>query len=118
MDALIPEQSLFDPQEAIDPDVLIARLLPRDSREPLPRRFAGLVMLTLTLIAMAIAWRYTPLRDYLNLHSVVLLASELRQLPLTPLWIMLAFVLGGLLMVPVTLLIAATGIVFGTFPGA
>ena len=118
MDALIPEQSLFDPQEAIDPDVLIARLLPRDSREPLPRRFAGLVMLTLTLIAMAIAWRYTPLRDYLNLHSMVLLASELRQLPLTPLWIMLAFVLGGLLMVPVTLLIAATGIVFGTFPGA
>ena len=31
---------------------------------------------------------------------------------------MLAFVIGGLLMVPVTLLIAATGVVFGTFPGA
>jgi uncharacterized membrane protein YdjX (TVP38/TMEM64 family) len=118
MDALIPEQSLFDPEESIDPDVLLARLLPRESREPLPRRLAGLVMLTLTLIAMAIAWRYTPLRDYLNLHSMVLLGSELREVPLTPLWIMLAFVIGGLLMVPVTLLIAATGIVFGTFPGA
>ena len=118
MDALIPEPSLFDPEEAIDPDVLLARFLPRESREPLPRRFAGLMMLTITLIATAIVWRYTPLRDYLNLHSMVLLASDLRELPLTPLWILLAFVLGGLLMVPVTLLIAATGIVFGTFPGA
>jgi phospholipase D1/2 len=118
MDALIPEQSLFDPEEAIDPDVLLARLLPSDSREPLPRRLAGLVMLTLTLITLTLAWRYTPLRDYLNLHSMVLLASELREVPLTPLWIMLAFVIGGLLMVPVTLLIAATGIVFGTLPGA
>lgn len=118
MDALIPEQSLFDPEEPIDPDALLARLLPRESREPLPRRFAGLVMLTLILIAMTLAWRHTPLRDYLNLHSMVRLAGELREVPLTPLWIMLAFVLGGLLMVPVTLLIAATGIVFGTFPGA
>lgn len=118
MDALIPEQSLFDPEEPIDPDVLLARLLPRDSREPLPRRFAGLVMLTLALILLTLAWRYTPLREYLNLHSMVRLASELREVPLTPLWVMLAFVLGGLLMVPVTLLIAATGIVFGIFPGA
>ncbi len=118
MDALIPEQSLFDPEESIDPDMLLARLLPSDSREPLPRRLAGLVMLTFTLIALTLAWRHTPLSDYLNLHSMVLLANELREVPLTPLWIMLAFVIGGLLMVPVTLLIAATGIVFGTFPGA
>ena len=118
IDALIPEQSLFDPEEPIDPDALLARLLPRDSREPLPRRFAGLVVLSLTLIVITLAWRYTPLREYLNLQSMVALATELRELPLTPLWIMLAFVIGGLLMVPVTLLIAATGIVFGTFPGA
>lgn len=118
MDALIPEQSLFDPEESIDPDMLLARLLPSDSREPLPRRLACLVMLTFTLIALTLAWRHTPLSDYLNLHSMVLLANELREVPLTPLWIMLAFVIGGLLMVPVTLLIAATGIVFGTFPGA
>jgi len=118
IDALIPEQSLFDPEEPIDPEVLLARLLPRESREPLPRRFAGLVALTLTLIVITLAWRYTPLREYMNLQSMVGLAGELRELPLTPLWIMLAFVIGGLLMVPVTLLIAATGIVFGTFPGA
>ena len=118
LDALIPQQSLFDPEEPIDPEMMIARLVPRESREPLARRFVGLVMLSLFLIAAVITLRYTPLQAHLSLDAMVVLAGELRELALAPLWVMLAFVLGGLLMVPVTLLIAATGIVFGTFPGA
>lgn len=118
MDGVIPERSLFDPETPIDPEALLGRWLPRETREPVPRRFTGLVLLTLALITMALAWRYTALRDYLNLHVMVSLTSELRALPMTPLWVMLGFVIGGLLMVPVTLLIAATGMVFGTFPGA
>ena len=118
LDALIPQQSLFDPEEPIDPEALIARLVPRESREPLARRFVGLVMLSLLLITAVISVRYTPVQAHLNLHAMVLLASDLRELTLAPLWIMLAFVIGGLLMVPVTLLIAVTGVVFGTFPGA
>ncbi|CAM8639302.1 Cls Phosphatidylserine/phosphatidylglycerophosphate/ cardiolipin synthases and related enzymes [Oxalobacteraceae bacterium] len=118
LDALIPQQSLFDPEEPIDPEALIARLVPRESREPLARRFVVMVMLSLLLIAGVIAVRYTPLQAHLNLQAMILLASELRELTLAPLWIMLAFVIGGLLMVPVTLLIAVTGVVFGTFPGA
>ena len=118
LDALIPQQSLFDPTEPIDPEALIARLVPRESRQPLVRRLMGLVMLTVFLMAAAISLRHTPLQAYLNLHALVLLAGDLRELVLAPLWIMLAFVIGGLLMVPVTLLIAATGMVFGTFPGA
>jgi uncharacterized membrane protein YdjX (TVP38/TMEM64 family) len=118
LDALIPQQSLFDPEEPIDPEALIARLVPRESREPLARRFVGLVMLSLFLIAAVVTLRYTPLQAYLNLNAMVVFAGELRELALAPLWVMLAFVIGGLLLVPVTLLIAATGIVFGTFPGA
>ncbi len=118
LDALIPQQSLFDPEEPIDPEALIARLVPRESREPLARRFVGLVMLSLFLIAAVVILRYTPLQAYLNLQAMVVFAGELRELALAPLWVMLAFVIGGLLLVPVTLLIAATGMVFGTFPGA
>ncbi len=118
LNALIPQQSLFDPQEPIDPEALIARLVPRESCEPLVRRFMGLVTTTAMLIAVVVTLRYTPLQAYLNLHAMTLLAGELREMAWAPLWIVLAFVLGGLLMVPVTLLIAATGVVFGTFPGA
>lgn len=118
LNALISQQSLFDPQEPIDPEALIARLVPRESREPLVRRFMGLVTTTAMLIAVVVTLRHTPLQAYLNLHAMTLLAGELREMAWAPLWIVLAFVLGGLLMVPVTLLIAATGVVFGTFPGA
>jgi phospholipase D1/2 len=118
LNALIPQQSLFDPKEPIDPEALIARLVPRESREPLARRFVGLVMLTLLLIAAVTVFRYTSLQAYLNVHAMALLAGELREMALAPLWIILAFVIGGLLMIPVTLLIAVTGMVFGTFPGA
>lgn len=118
LDALIPQQSLFDPEEPIDPEALITRLVPRESREALVRRLVGLVMLTALLIAAVIILRHTPLQAYLNLHALVVFAGDLRELALAPLWIVLAFVIGGLLMVPVTLLIAATGAVFGTFPGA
>jgi hypothetical protein len=68
LDALIPQQSLFDPEEPIDPESLIARWVPRESREPLARRFMVMLILSLLLIASVIALRYTPLQAYLNLY--------------------------------------------------
>lgn len=118
LDALIPEQALFDPERPIAPDKLVAGALPRESRAALPWRLAGLVLLALALSALALAWRTTPLRDYLNPAALVAFAQQLKQMPFTPLLVLAAYVIGCLLMVPVTLLIAATGIVFGVLPGA
>lgn len=118
LDALIPQQALFDPERPIDPEKLVVTSVPRESHAALPWRFAGLVALALVLIGLALAWRYTPLREHLNLPALIGLAQRLRDLPATPLLVVLAYVVGGLLMVPVTLLIAATGIVFGFMPGA
>ncbi len=118
LDALIPEQALFDPERPIAPDRLLAHAVPRESRAALPWRLGGLVLLALALSALALAWRYTPLREYLNPAALVAYAQQLKQLPFTPLLVLAAYVIGCLLMVPVTLLIAATGIVFGVLPGA
>lgn len=118
LDALIPQQALFDPERPIDPEKLVVTSVPKEAHASLPWRFAGLVIVSLLLIGLALAWRYTPMRDYLNLPALIGLAQRLRELPATPLLVVLAYVIGGLLMVPVTLLIAATGIVFGFMPGA
>ncbi len=118
IDALIPQQAPFDPERTIAPEQLLAQMLPRESREPLPRRFAGLVLLAVVLCALALAWRYTPLRDFLNLPALVALATQLRELPMTPLLVLVAYIVAGVLMVPLTLLIAVTGIVWGAMPGA
>ncbi len=118
MDALIPVQAPFDPERIVDPEQLLAQMLPRESREPLPRRFAGLVLLALVLCGLALAWRYTPLQSYLNLPALVSLATGLRDLPMTPLLVVVAYVVAGVVMLPVTLLIAVTGMVWGPMPGA
>lgn len=118
LDALLPQRALFDPERPIDPEQFIAQFVPRDAREPVPRRLVGLALLAVLLVGLALAWRFLPLGELLNPVALVALAEELEALPLTPVFIMLAYVIGGLLMVPVTLLIAVTGIVFGAMPGA
>jgi uncharacterized membrane protein YdjX (TVP38/TMEM64 family)/phosphatidylserine/phosphatidylglycerophosphate/cardiolipin synthase-like enzyme len=117
LDALIPEQALFDPEKPIDPDRLVAQLVPSDAREPVPRRLIGVGMFAIGLAALAIAWRWTPLREWANLDSMVNLARSLQALPFTPIAVILSYVIAGLVMVPVTLLIAVTGIVFGPLEG-
>jgi phospholipase D1/2 len=118
LDALIPKQALFDPERPIDPDELVARLIPEEARRPVPWRLIGFGIFGVMLALLTIAWRWTPLREWANLASLLDLARSLEALPFTPLAIVASYVVAGLLMVPVTLLIAVTGIVFGPVTGA
>ena len=113
LDALIPEQALFDPEQPIDPDKLVAEFVPHEARKPVPRRLIGLGLFALALALLAVAWRWTPLREHVNLASLIGFARQLEALPFTPVAVVASYVAAGLVMVPVTLLIAVTGIVFG-----
>jgi uncharacterized membrane protein YdjX (TVP38/TMEM64 family) len=73
--------------------------------------------LVCAVAVLAAAWRWTPLRDWLDLNALVTYADRLDELPATPLLVLLGYVAAGLLVVPVTLLIAATGLVFGPVLG-
>ena len=117
LDELIPDQALFDPEKPIEPDQLVTEFVPQEASRPLPRRLIGLALAALALVALALAWRWTPLRDWANLGALIALARHLDSLPFTPLAIIGGYVVAGLLVVPVTLLIAVTGIVFGPLEG-
>ncbi len=117
IDGLIPEHAPFDPEKPIEPEELVAQLVPREAHKPLPRRLIGLGAFAIALAALAIAWRWTPLREWINLASLVELARQLEDLPFTPIAVMVSYVLAGLVMMPITLLIAVTGIVFGPVEG-
>jgi uncharacterized membrane protein YdjX (TVP38/TMEM64 family) len=118
LDALIPEQALFDPERPIDPDALVAEFVPKQERRPVPRRVIGFGTVAVILALLALAWRWTPLHEWVNLASMVGFARHLQALPFTPVAVVASFVIGGLLMVPVMLLIAVTGIVFGPMLGS
>jgi phospholipase D1/2 len=117
LDALIPEQALFDPERPIEPDQLVMQFVPQESRKPLPRRLIGVGAFAVGLALLAVVWRWTPLREWVNLESLVALARHLEALPFTPLAVIGSYVIAGLLVIPVTLLIAVTGIVFGPVQG-
>ena len=68
------------------------------------------------LLAFAAAWRWTPLRDWLDLDTALGWAASLQETPDAPLWIIGAFLVGGIGCFPVTILILATAYVFDPGP--
>lgn len=117
LNPLIPQPEIFDSEKPIDPDQLVAQFVPDNAHRPVPRRLVGIGIAVLALAALAVAWRWTPLKEWVNLASLIALAQHLNEMPLTPLAVLAGYAIAGLI-VPITLLIAATGIVFGPVWGA
>ncbi len=70
------------------------------------------------LAGLALAWRYTPLSSYTDLGYVASLISQHAQSAFAPLYAVALFVLGGLVVFPVIVLIAATAAALGPWIGA
>jgi phospholipase D1/2 len=113
---LEPEDAFVDPERPIAPDELIAQFAveeaERGARNPWLRAAMGL----LALGALAAAWRFTPLRESLDTGAVLSAAARLRESPLAPIGVLGGYAVGGLLMVPITLLIAVTALTFPPLP--
>ena len=118
LDAIVPDHSVLDPEQPIDPDALVADLVPEPAtREETRVRVLALAAVVLALAAAALAWRYVPSARWLELGTIVAYARNLETQPLMVAATFAAYVLGGLLLVPVTLLIGATVLVFGPIEG-
>lgn len=115
--AWLPNPELLDPERPIDPDQLADRLVPPDERAPARRRIVVGVSILVALLALAAAWRWTPLGEYLEINRLAGYVAMLREHPAAPLLALAGFVLGGLIVLPVTLLIVVTALAFGAWEG-
>jgi phosphatidylserine/phosphatidylglycerophosphate/cardiolipin synthase-like enzyme/uncharacterized membrane protein YdjX (TVP38/TMEM64 family) len=77
-------------------------------------RFAAALSIA-TLVALA--WSLTPLKDLSNLDAALTLAERWAGDPFAPLYAVGVYVVASLAFVPVTLLVTATGLVFGPIKG-
>lgn len=77
----------------------------------------GLAAAAVLVAAAAAAWRWTPLAQWLDFDTLTAAAASIRELPFAPLVVVAAYVAAGLVVMPVTLLVAATGAVFGPVLG-
>jgi len=115
--ALVPDHSLLDPEEPIDTGRLVEEVVSRSEKRSIAVRSAAVVAVIILLVALALAWRYTPLRELINTEALASVADAFAESPFAPLAVVAAYVIGGLVVLPVTVMIAVTGIVFGPVLG-
>lgn len=70
-----------------------------------------------SLTGLALAWHYTALSDYADIGFMTSVISRQSQSEFAPLYAIAAFVLGGLVVFPVLVLIAATAAALGPWLG-
>jgi len=83
-----------------------------------PRTVLAVAGTATALAGLALAWYATSLSDYTDVGYVASVISRYSQSALAPLFVVTAFVLGGLVVFPVVVLIAATAAALGPWMGA
>jgi phospholipase D1/2 len=117
VDQLVPDSQLLDPEAPIEPDALLDYFVGPGDRRRWADNTVKAAILLFSVFALAAAWRWTPLGDWVTVDGLKSAGEWLRGRPLTPVWVLLAYVVAGFAIVPVTLLYTATVMVFGPWLG-
>ena len=117
VDQLVPDSKLIDPEQPVEPEELFNYLVGAERQGRSGSTFLRVGILLAALFGMAAAWRWTPLTDWLNVERLSLVVEWMEQSRFTPVLVLGAFVLGGFMVIPVTLMIFATVLVLGPWQG-
>jgi phospholipase D1/2 len=86
-----------------------------DRVRPLSR--AKFIFLLLLVLALPLLWRWTPLDDWINLHTILEWQRSLRNDPAAIFYVIAAYLVGSLIFFPITILTLATVFAFGPLWG-
>lgn len=117
LDEWVPDGEILDPELPVEPEKLVERALPGETSASIMGRVLVLGGLVAFFLALAAAWRWTELGEWLEPGKLRSLGESLKQLPAAPLAVLGGFVVGCVLVVPITAMIAASVIVFGPWLG-
>ncbi len=112
-DVWVPDSVLLDPHRPSDAENLADGFATGKGRRRMGLWITALVM----LLALAAAWRWTPLHEWINTVKLGRAMAGLKHNPLAPLLVIAGFAAGGLIAMPVTLMIVATAATFGPAEG-
>ena len=111
LDQMIPESAVLDPEAPVAPEKLVQEFVLSEKRGSASGALLRGVVILVAMIALAALWRWTPLEDWLNLDRLGIWFATLRESNHAPLWVTGAFLLGGIIAFPVTLLIFAVAFI-------
>jgi len=113
VDAIVPDHEVLDPDGPLDPDILVADLLPAPHvRKRVVSRLGVVVAVAVALALLALAWRSASLDQYLTVEHLLTVGDGVRAAAWAPLAIVAAYVVLGLCVVPLTAMIAITAALY------
>jgi phosphatidylserine/phosphatidylglycerophosphate/cardiolipin synthase-like enzyme/membrane protein DedA with SNARE-associated domain len=104
LDEMVPDGGLVDPSEPISPDYFLARYIPKDQRPAGRKRLIAFLAVIVALLALAAAWRWTPLQDWLSPQRVADFMTRFSSPSGRALIAVAGVGLASVLMVPLTFL--------------
>jgi phosphatidylserine/phosphatidylglycerophosphate/cardiolipin synthase-like enzyme/uncharacterized membrane protein YdjX (TVP38/TMEM64 family) len=118
-DRQLPDERLIDPDRPLAPSLLADVVVgDPESASHVRRRLWISGAIVLLFLALAAAWRWTPLGAWLDPGTMAAAVQGLNEAPWGAPVALIGFVLASLIAVPVTLLILVTALVFGPLTGA
>ncbi len=117
LDALVPDAKITDPEQPIDGDYLAQHVIAEEEKISTRRALVTLASLVVFALLLAAGWRWTPLGEWVDIKGAINNLSHLRGNWLAPIIVSAVYILGGVLVFPVTLMIIATGLAFGAILG-
>ncbi len=117
VDQWVPESELLDPEKPLEPDALFDYVVGPEQQTSAYRHLMTVVVSIVGVLALAAIWRWTPAGEWVDLESARAAGQWIRSQPFTPLLVMAAYLVGGAVAFPVTLMVMATVMVFGPWWG-
>jgi len=114
---VLPLDGVADPERPIAPPAFLQNFVGERPRARRIHRLARAIGVGVFLVALALAWRYTPLASLTDPEIINDWLAAIAETPGAPAIVLAVFVIGGLLVFPVLLLIAATAAAFGPWFG-
>ena len=117
VDQWVPESELLDPEKPLEPDELFDYFI-RPRQQPFAyRHLMKIILLVAGVLVLAAVWRWTPAGEWIDIEYARSAGEWIRRQPLTPLLVLVAYIVGGMVAIPVTLMVMATVMVFGPWWG-
>jgi phospholipase D1/2 len=109
---MVPDDGVIDPPEPFSPDYFVSEYVPKSGKSTGRKRLLLFVGMLIALLALAAAWRWTPLEELLSPEQISAYLQSLASPQARAAAAIGGFVIASLAMVPVTVLAVIGGIVF------
>lgn len=114
--AFLPMTDSFDPDRPLESELFDAPA-PNANRRALMMRLGAFGLLLALVAGLAVLWSQVSPGEWRTAITDMDWLWQLKEHPLAPVGAILAFILGGIIAVPVTLMILVTAMLFGPWTG-